>query len=126
MIDAQRASTGINGETVDQKIDRLAIAVKEGFDAVDKRFVGIDGRLDGIDGRLDALEQKTTRIEATMVTKSYLDEKLADLKGDLIVKMRKLEGGMLLFASVLRERKVLSDADVNRMRTEYQIFPTAI
>ncbi len=59
-----------------------------------------------------------------MVTKSYLDEKLFGLKGDLIVKMRKLEGAMLFVASVLKERRVLSDDDVQRLRAEYQIFPT--
>lgn len=48
----------------------------------DKRFDGIDGRLDGIDGRL-------TKVEATMVTKDYLDDKLSDLRGDLVVLMRK-------------------------------------
>ena len=110
MVDTQTAPNGTNGETVDQKIDKLAIAVKEGFDAVDKR--------------LGALEEKTTRIEATMVTKNYLDEKLFGLKGDLITKIRKLEGGMLFMATILRERKVLSDDDVKRMRAEYQVFPS--
>lgn len=37
------------------------------------------------------LDKRLTRVEATMVTKSYLDDKLADLKGDLIEKMRKQE-----------------------------------
>lgn len=106
------------GGTIDQKIDRLAIAVKEGFDAVDKRFTGVDKRL-------AALEEKTTRIEATMVTKSYLDEKLADLKGDLIVKMRKLDGHLAFIEDLLKARSVFSDADVARGRAEFQIFPTA-
>jgi hypothetical protein len=117
MADTLLVSSDTEAKTVDQKIDLLAIAVKEGFDAVDKRF-------DGVDKRLDALEQKTTRMEATMVTKSYLDEKLADLKGDLIVKIRKLDGRMEFLEDLLRARAVLSDADVKRMRSEYQIFPS--
>lgn len=42
---------------------------------VDKRFVGLENRM--------------SKVEATMVTKDYLDDKLADLRGDLIVIMRK-------------------------------------
>ncbi|MFH1098897.1 MAG: hypothetical protein V1723_03185 [Candidatus Uhrbacteria bacterium] len=110
MADTQIMPNDTNGGTVDQKIDRLAIAVKAGFDSVDKR--------------LDALEEKTTRIEATMVTKTYLDDKLADLKGDLIVKMRKLDGHLAFIEDLLKSRAVLSDADVTRARKEFQIFPT--
>ncbi|MBI4449880.1 hypothetical protein HY634_02370 [Candidatus Uhrbacteria bacterium] len=112
--------TNAEAETVDQKIDRLAVAVKAGFDATATK-----DDLCAIEQRLDALEEKTTRIEATMVTKSYLDEKLFVLKGDLIVKMRKLEGATLFIASVLKERRVLTDDDVKRLRAEYQVFPSA-
>lgn len=48
-------------------IDDLAIAVKAGFDGVDKRL---------------------SRVESTMVTKDYLDDKLADLKGDIVTVIK--------------------------------------
>ena len=56
-------------------------AMNEFANNVDKRFDGIDGRLDGIDKRL-------IKVEATMVDKDYLDSKLADLRGDIVVIVR--------------------------------------
>ena len=42
-----------------------------------------------VDQRFDRVDQRLDRVEATMVTKDYLDEKLADLRGDLVVLTRK-------------------------------------
>ena len=40
------------------------------------------------DQRWQKNEERLTRMEALMVTKDYLDEKLADLRGDLVILMR--------------------------------------
>ena len=74
----------------------------------DKRFDGIDGRLDGIDGRL-------TKVETTMVTKDYLDDKLADLRGDLVVLMRKEDMKVKKLVDILKSRKLLTDKDVKQI-----------
>ena len=55
-------------------IDDLAKITKVGFNDVDKKFEMVDKRL--------------TRIESIMVTKDYLDDKLADLKGDVIAVIK--------------------------------------
>ena len=104
-------------KTIDEKIDALAVAVKSGFDAVDER-------LDGVDKRLDEMHVRLRTVEATMVTKSYLDEKLADLKGDLIVKLRKTNEKLDFIVSLLRARAIFSDEDLRRIKTEFQIFPS--
>lgn len=39
-------------------------------------------------------------------------------------KIDRLTAGLLFLATVLRERHVLSDEDVKRMRAEYQVFPS--
>lgn len=44
------------------------------FEKIYTRLEGIDGRLAGIDGRLNGHDSRFDKIEATMVTKSYLDE----------------------------------------------------
>ena len=36
---------------------------------------------------LDSLNQRIERIEAEMVTKSYLDDKLADIRGEFIARL---------------------------------------
>jgi len=52
-------------------------------------------------------------------TKQHFDE-----QGDLIVKMRKLDGHLAFIEDLLKARAVLSEADVARGRAEYQIFPS--
>ena len=118
-------------KTIDEKIDALAVAVKSGFDAVDERFDGVDKRFDGVDKRLDGVDKRLDEfhvrlrtVENTMVTKSYLDEKLADLKGDLIVKLRKTNEKLDFIVSLLRARAIFSDEDLRRIKTEFQIFPS--
>ncbi len=57
-------------ENIAKSVGDLALITKRGFEQVDKRFEKIEKRLTGA--------------EAVMVTKDYLDDKLADLKGDII------------------------------------------
>lgn len=135
----QQNTNSTNGgppETVEQKIDRLAIAVKDGFDGVDKQFAEVNRQFAEVDVQLETVASKTElegfrkevkadlrRMEALMVTKSYLDEKLFSLKGDLIEKLRKEDEKLNFIIALLRARAILSDDDLKRIRTEFQIFP---
>lgn len=42
-----------------------------------------------VDARFGFVEKRLTRLEALMVTKDYLDEKLWDLRGDMVAMMRR-------------------------------------
>ena len=99
-------------QTLEQKIDDLALAVKEGFESVDRRFEDIDKRFESIDRRFNVLPDK-----------DYLDDKLADLKGDLIVKLRREDEKVNFLIDLLRARSVLNEKDVERLRKEFEIFP---
>jgi len=59
----------------EERFDDLAEQVQALATHMDDRFAKSDSRLD--------------RIEATMVTKDYLDDKLADLRGDFVLLARK-------------------------------------
>lgn len=111
-------------------IDELAVIVKEGFDEVTrqfdgvaKRFDGVAKRFDGINTRLDRVERRLGKVEATMVTKSYLDDKLADLEGTVIVRQRKEDQKVNLLIDLVRKRAVLKEDDVRSLR-EIQVFPS--
>lgn len=95
-------------EQPDISLNDLAVMINEGFDAVDKRFTGVDERLDGMD-------QRFAKIEATMVTKDYLDEKLADLRGDLVVLTRKEDNKVRKLVDILKKRKVLSTKEADEI-----------
>ena len=124
-----KQANSVEPETVEQKIDRLAIAVKEGFDGVDAQFKSVDAQFKSVasaaevEGLRQEIKADLRRIEALMVTKGYLDERLADLKGDLIIKLRKTNEKLDFIVSLLRAHAVFSDDDLKRIRTEFQIFP---
>lgn len=68
-----------------------------------------------VDKRFDALEGRVTKIESTMVTKDYLDEKMADLRGDLTVLIRKEDTKVKALVDLLVERNVLEEPDRKKL-----------
>ena len=116
---AKMTKAGFNEACKDRKkirkeTDDLARAVKSGFDGVDKRFDGVDKRFNGVDKRL-------TRVESTMVTKDYLDEKLVDLRGDIVILLRKEDRKLEALIEKLKERHIITDKDIKELQ-EIQIF----
>ena len=55
----------------------------ERFDRLEGRMGGLEGRMGGLEGRVDGMDHRLTKVESQMVTKSYLDDKLADLRSDI-------------------------------------------
>ncbi len=88
--------------------EEILNSVNEFATQTEKRFDGVESRIGGVESRLD-------KIESTMVTKDYLDEKLADLRGDLVVLMRKEDTKVKALIEILKERKVLTDEDVKKI-----------
>jgi predicted nucleic acid-binding Zn-ribbon protein len=100
----------------------LAVMIKKGFDGADKRFdkvegrlTKVEGRLTKVEGRLTKVEGRLTKVEATVVTKNYLDEKLSDLRGDLVVLMRKEDNKVRKLVDVLKKRKVITAGDAKEI-----------
>lgn len=60
-------------------------------------------------------EGRLHKIEANMVTRDYLDEKLSDLKGDLSILLRKEDRKLGELVIILKEKKVISSEDVKRI-----------
>ena len=93
-------------------MNSFAKTVKEGFDSVDEQFIAVRKDSTGIRGDITGIRGDITKIQATMVTKDYLDEKMADLRGDLVVLMRKEDTKLKKLIEKLRARNVLDDRDV--------------
>ena len=78
---------------------------KEDFSiAVEEKFKGVEGRLEGVEGRL-------TKIESTMVTKDYLDDKMADLRGDLVCLVKKEDKKVDAVVETLKTKNIISKAE---------------
>lgn len=83
-------------------------AISDFSTTVDQKFEKIDRRFDKIDGDIKS-------IKSTMVTKEYMDDKLADFRGDLTVIMRKENTKVKALVDLLVERRVLRDEDRKRL-----------
>jgi hypothetical protein len=50
-----------------------------------------------------------------MVTKDYLDDKLADLRGDLVVMMRKEDTKVIKLIDILAKRNIISETEAKEI-----------
>ncbi len=83
----QETVPGIVHEIVGQVLEDIVLPRFEGIEGkvegLDARMGSLDARMVNIETRMDRLETKTDRIEATMVTKDYLEDRLADFKSTI-------------------------------------------
>lgn len=70
-------------------INKFSTRMDRKFLKIEQKFDKVDQRLSKVDQRLCKVEKNVTKINATMVTKEYLDDKLADQYSDLVLLMRK-------------------------------------
>ncbi|MBI5654082.1 hypothetical protein HZC53_00280 [Candidatus Uhrbacteria bacterium] len=105
-------------ETVQELSDKM----DDGFEKVNSRIGGLDARVNSLDSKTTSLESRLGRIEATMVTKNYLDDKLGDLKGDMVSMMRKEDRQVGRLVDVLTDKKVLTAAESRDVRS-FRPFP---
>jgi predicted nucleic acid-binding Zn-ribbon protein len=105
-----------------EAINHFAEKVDERFDKVDDRFDRLEGRMDNVEGRLnkvegkmDIIEGRLDRIEANMVTKEYLDDKLADLRGDMVVLTRKEDHKLTALVEILAAKNVITPEESARI-----------
>jgi len=72
------------------------------------------------------IEQNITpmleEMRSQMVTRSYLDDKLAELEGTTVVRQRKEDQKLNLLIDLLHSKAVLYDAEVAELQ-EIQVFP---
>jgi len=98
--------------------DSLATSVHglhERLECVDEKVTSIDRRLIGVEKRLIVVEK-------TMVTKDYLDEKLADLRGELVQLARKGDRKLMTLAGELYDEGVLPEKSLKDLY-EMEPFP---
>ncbi len=64
-----------------------------------------------VDQDLASIKGEITQIKSIMVTKDYLDDKLLDMKGDMVVMMRKEDEKVKLLVNLLNKKNVLNDTE---------------
>ena len=97
------------------KTEKRLQGIENRLDTMNGRMDKIDGRMDKIDGRMDKIDGRMDKIESTMVTKDYLDEKLADLKGDITIELRGEDRKLAALVDILRTRQVITNDDAKQI-----------
>ncbi len=110
---------------MDEKLDDLALAVKDGFDSVDEQFQGVAEEFKVVNKRLDGLEKTVGNLEKTVANlpdKAYLSDKLADIEGPMVSRTRKQEERFNLLVEFLKSGRALSQDQAQRL-AQFEIFP---
>lgn len=81
----------------DASKNEILEAIGEFSSKVDERFVSIEDRL--------------SKIESSMVTKDYLDDRLLNMKGDMVVMMRKEDEKVKTLVQILKQKNLLNDSE---------------
>lgn len=100
------------GDVIEGNINPHFEKIHHGFEKIHSEFKGIRNEIDEI---------KTTM--TTLVTKSYLDDKLADLEGGSITRLHKEDTKVNRLVDILRRKKVLARTNVKTLN-EIHVFPT--
>jgi chromosome segregation ATPase len=97
--------------SIDKRFDKL----EERFNKLESRFDKLEERFNKLESRFDKLEERVVRIEATMVTKEYLDDKLADLRGDIVLLVRKEDKKLGAVVQELVDQKITTQKTANKI-----------
>lgn len=95
-------------------IEQIAEVINQAVEPIHTELGEVKEKLDNIDNRVAGLENQ-------MVTKSYFDDKLGDLSGDLIVKLRKEDAKIDRLTEILRQKNLIDDSDLKQLG-EFRIF----
>ncbi len=112
------------GKVIEQNITPQLDELHHDLGVVKEDLGVVKEDLGVVNGKVDSLERKVDRIEADMVTKAYLDDKLADLEGGLIARLRKEDTKVNRLVDILKNKKVLTEQEVRQL-AELHVFPKA-
>lgn len=90
--------------------DILEIVTFVRDNAVNKAdFEELKNDVNGMKQEIGGIKQEIQHIKSTMVTKDYLDDKLADLRGDLILLLRKEDVKLKELITILCMKNVIDE-----------------
>ena len=85
--------------------------MEDKFENIDNQFANAASDLSTLAGKVDQLP-----------TKSYLDDKIAELEGGLITKLRKEDDKVNRLLEIMKQKSLLSESEVAEL-VGLQIFP---
>ena len=95
--------------------EEILEAIHDFANHTEKRFDTLESDVSSLKSDVSSLKSDVSSLKSQMVTKDYLDDKLSDLKGDLIVLIRKEDTKLAALVEILKERKVIDDNDIKKI-----------
>lgn len=111
IIDVFEAVNTLAGKVNDVAgtVNVLSGTINDVLEAVNDFAGKVDQRFDNVEGRLD-------NVEAKMITKNYLDYKFGELKGEMVLLMRKEDRKLMTLAETLHGTKMISGSKMKQLR----------
>lgn len=109
---ANQAAIATLGKELNSKIDSVHKEISR--DIADFAAV-VGGEFEKVYSRLDDVESKVGRMESTMVTKDYLDEKIGEVRGDFTDMLRAEDHKVTAFVEVVADHRGMSRSDAKAL-----------
>jgi uncharacterized phage infection (PIP) family protein YhgE len=93
-------------------------SIKQSFSEIEERMSGIEQKMDNFvtkDELKAELKNEFAKFETRMVTKDYLDQKLSDMRGELIEPVKKCEKRLISTLDLLVVKKVTTREEANKV-----------
>jgi len=91
------------------------ISNNEILEAIHSFSTEVDKRFNNLEKDVNSLTKDVNYLKSQMVTKDYLDDKLIDLKGDLVVLMRKEDAKVKRLVEILTKKNILTEKDAQEI-----------
>ncbi|HUT21788.1 MAG TPA: hypothetical protein VMX18_00065 [Candidatus Bipolaricaulota bacterium] len=117
------------GEKIDERLDQgfgrfrheivevIEQNINPQFDELRAGVSDLKSDVSELKSDVSELKSDVNNIKAQMVTKDYLDDKLADLRGDYVVLMRKEDKKLTKLVEILTRRELIDTADADEVLT---------
>ena len=114
-IDKYADTTEKRFEQMELRFDKMETHFDDLTEAIQDFAAHTEERFNKLESEMETVTSEVRTIKATMVTKDYLDDKLADLHGDLVVLMRKEDTKVKTLVDILETHNVISESEVKKI-----------
>src|SRR3989338_4791818 len=94
-------------------------------DNINPQFDELRDKIGVISDNVGSLKSEIGYVKSQMVTKSYLDDKLADLSGDTIIKLKKEDAKVNRLIEMMGGKKMLDEKEIKELE-EIKVFPRSV
>ena len=126
---ATKSDISVLAANTEKSINDVLEAVNEFATKTENRFVSIEGKIGTMQSDIGTMQSDIGTMQSdigimqsTMVTKDFLTEKLADLRGDLVVLTRKEDRKLVALIALLRGKHLIEDNEAKSL-LEMEPFP---